>query len=239
MAAPAPTPSQPLDSSPPSTPPSPQAPSLLALHNPAHSRLSLPFPLRLPLALLLSTTCGSLLGLTHGATEAGLRFRAENAHRTPSTQTGWYLYHKSKNYHMALGGIYEGFRMARRLGLWVGCFVVMEEGIDRGRAGVARWIYGLRGVKEEGRLVEGSRDLVSTMFAGLGTAGAFSAWNRFPAATAVRTVKMGAKVGLVFGGLQDVVSVLRGRRLGYVEFVKLNLLGMAAEREVAIGAVAG
>ncbi|TKA72260.1 hypothetical protein B0A55_06809 [Friedmanniomyces simplex] len=178
----------------------------LALHNPAHDRLSIPFPLRLPLALTLAAISGTVLGLSQGGLVAGLRFRAENAHRQPTTQTGWYLYHKSKNYHVALGGVLEGFKMAGKLGVWVGVFVAMEEGLDRGRAGAVRVWRGVRGVKEEDGLVEGSRDFLSTMLAGLGTAGAFSAWNGFPVATTVRTAKMGAKVGLGFGVAEDVVT---------------------------------
>jgi hypothetical protein len=75
-------------------------------------RLSIPFALRLPALVAVGATSGSLLGLIHGANETGLRFRAENAHRLPATQTGWYLYHKSKNYVAMLGGIKEGVRMA-------------------------------------------------------------------------------------------------------------------------------
>ncbi|KAK1815960.1 hypothetical protein LTR12_009651 [Friedmanniomyces endolithicus] len=181
----------------------------LALHNPAHDRLSIPFPLRLPLALILAAVSGSVLGLSQGGLVAGLRFRAENAHRQPNTQTGWYLYHKSKNYHVALGGVLEAFKMAGKLGLWVGVFVTMEEGLDRGRAGLVRVWRGVRGGKEEDVLVESSRDFVSTTLAGLGTAGAFSTWNRFPVATAVRTARMGAKVGFGFGIAEDVAEASR------------------------------
>jgi hypothetical protein len=43
--------------------------------------------------------------------------------------------------------------------------------------------------------------------------------------TAVRVMKLGAKAGLGFGLVQDVVSLLRGRKLGYVEFVKRHTFG--------------
>ena len=78
--------------------------------------------------------------------------------------------------------------------------------------------------REEAR-VAGNRDCASSMLAGLGTAGIFSARNRFPLPTAARTAKMGAKAGLAFGVLQDGVSLLRGRRVGYVEFVKRYTVG--------------
>ena len=54
--------------------------------------------------------------------------------------------------------------------------------------------------------------------------------------TAVRVAKMGAKAGLGFGVLQDGVSLLRGRRLGYVEFVKRHAFGRDGG-EVKLGGV--
>lgn len=192
----------------------------------SHARLSTPFAFRLPLAATAAAATGFVLGMSHGSAESGLRFRAENAHRFPSTQTGWYLYHKSKNYHIALGGIKEGVRMAGKQAVWVGVFFGMEECIDRGRAGVVRQWTGFRGASDEERTMAGSRDFVSSVLAGMGTAGAFSAWNRFPVPTAARMAKMGAKFGLAFGVLQDVVSVVRGRRLAYLDFIKRHTIGM-------------
>jgi len=183
-------------------------------------RLSLPLAIRLPFSITLASFAGFALGTYKGSEEHGLRFRAENAHRFPTTQTGWFLYHKSKNYHMALGGIKEGFRMAWRQGFWVGVFMGTEECIDRGRAGVARAI---RGVEDGERAITGNRDFLSSVLAGLSTAGLFSVWNRFPVPTAARVAKMGIKAGLGYGLLQDAVSIWRGRRLGYVEFVKRQL----------------
>lgn len=191
-------------------------------------RLSIPFSARLPLLTLLSTTAGVCLGLAHGSTESGLRFRAENAHRLPTSQTGWYLYHKSKNYHVILGGVKEGFKMGGKVGFWSGVFVLMEEGIDRGRAAGVR-IWRDHAPKYQGLIIdEGaalSSDFVSTTFAGLGTAGLFSAWNQFPLPTAVRVAKMGGKAGLAFGLVQDGVSWAKGRRLSYVEFLKRYTVG--------------
>lgn len=190
-------------------------------------RLSLAAPIRLPLYVAISSLTGFGLGLAHGANETGLRFRAENAHRLPTTQTGWYLYHKSKNYVAMLGGIKEGFRMAGRIGMWTLVFAGCEESVDRARFAAARfWTGKVRGMaglgldEDEAPEVKQSKDFISTVCAGLGTAGLFSAWNRFPLATAARTAKMGAKAGLFIGLLEDATSLLRGRRLGYVEFVK-------------------
>jgi hypothetical protein len=193
----------------------------------------MPLAPRATLALTLASVTGLLLGLTQGTLQSGLVFRAENAHRLPTTQTGWFLYHKSKNYNMMLGGVSEGIKQSLRYSLWVGVFFFMEEGIDRGRAaGLRAWgrvattserkIRAERELGEEQELrdVSKGRDCVSSLFAGLGTAGLFSAWNRFPLATAARTARLGAKAGLAFGVLQDAVGVARGRRIGYVEFLK-------------------
>jgi hypothetical protein len=89
---------------------------------------------------------------------AGLRFAAENSHRQPNTSTGWYLYHKSKNYHVMLGGIKEGLRMGSKCGITAGMFCTMEEAVDRMR---------------------GTTDFMSSVLAGLGIAGGLSLWSMY------------------------------------------------------------
>ena len=225
----------------------------------------MPFPIRLPLTTILGLTTGFFLGAAHGGQISGLRFRAENAHRLPTSQVGWYLYHKSKNYHAMLGGIKEGLRMGCRIGGWTGVFFAIEEAVDRSRGALVKRLYGFRerrreekakrlGVWDEEEVAEEDktlgldrvgggrrgppvwvqRDFLSTVVAALGTAGAFSAWNRFPVETAARTALMGLRVGFGFGVAQDVIGLLRGRRLGYVEFVKRNLFGKGEVENVKI-----
>jgi len=131
--------------------------------NPAHAassscenRLSIPFGIRFPAATGVAFVTGLSMGLSHGAKTAGLRFRAENSHRFPTTSTGWYLYHKSKNYHMMLGGIKEGLKMGSKIAFWAGGFFLVEEAVDR---------------------LRGTKDFVSTVVAGLSISGGFSAWS--------------------------------------------------------------
>ncbi|KZF24444.1 hypothetical protein L228DRAFT_281518 [Xylona heveae TC161] len=166
---------------------------------PETDRLGLPLHLRIPASMLGSFLAGVGMGLSQGSMMAGLRFRAENAHRLPQTPTGWYLYHKSKNYHMMLGGVREGLKMGTKVSVWVGGFFTVEEAVDR-----------LRG---------GQKDFFSTVVAGLGIAGGFSLWHRFPVITAARTAKMGLLFGLGYGLTQDALSLLQGRRLAYVDFI--------------------
>jgi len=159
------------------------------------------------------------------------------------------LYHKSKNYHIMLGGIKEGIKMGAKLGFWVGSFFFMEEAVDRMRGAFLRQWVGFKDKRRESkgwqleekdvgleRLANSwgvwvQRDFLSTTVAALGTAGAFSAWNRFPITTAARMATIGLKAGLVFGLLQDALSLLKGRRLGYVEFVRRVAFGRRQESQ--------
>lgn len=120
------------------------------------SRFSLPYPMRLTTATSLSFITGIALGMSHGSQTAGLRFRAENAHRLPTTPTGWYLYHKSKNYVMALAGVREGLKMGAKVSFWTAGFFSIEEMFDRYR---------------------GTKDFVNTVIASLSIAGSFSLWS--------------------------------------------------------------
>ena len=175
-------------------------------------RLGLPLSDRITGASLFGSTIGFLLGASHGGKKEGLRFRAENAHRLPKSQRDWYFYHKSKNYAAMLGGVKEGLKMGIRTGVWVGAFVVLEAATDHNRG------YG------------GQQDFVSTTIAGVTTAALWSAWHRFPAATTIRTTKLGLKIGLGLGLLEDALGYARGRQLTYIEYGK-RLFGSSRRRD--------
>jgi hypothetical protein len=181
----------------------------------ANSRLSLPTSVRITLATASSFVLGLGLGVSHGSQTAGLRFRAENAHRLPKTPTGWYFYHKSKNYQMAYAGVKEGLKMGFKISAWVAAFFYIED----------RW--------DEFR---GQKDFVNTVVASLTVTGGFSLWSkllsgtvyrttadevidRFPIVAAARTAKTSLAIGLAFGLAQDAVGAMRGRRPAYVDFI--------------------
>ncbi|KAI1347495.1 hypothetical protein F5Y01DRAFT_243224 [Xylaria sp. FL0043] len=166
------------------------------------SRLSIPPLMRIPAAATTAFGIGMALGLAHGSKMAGLRFRAEHAHRLPTTTTGWYLYHKSKNYHLALGGLKEGFKVGARLGVLSTAMFCAENLFD---------VY------------RGSQDFISTVMASLAVAGGFSLWNRFSPAETARTAKKGLIFGLVYGGIQDVISLAKGRPVGYITFIRKQI----------------
>ncbi|KAI0999814.1 hypothetical protein K3495_g8385 [Podosphaera aphanis] len=162
------------------------------------SRLGFPFALQLPLAVTVGFLAGAALGIGHGTTMSAMRFRAENAHRLPTTPTGWYLYHKTKNYVSVFGGVKEGGKMGLKVGTWTGAFFAVENIFDRWR---------------------GEYDFLNTVGSSLAISGAFSWWNLFPLHTAARTVKVALCTGLAYGLTQDALRFAQGKRVGYLDFI--------------------
>jgi hypothetical protein len=116
-------------------------------------RLGMGAGYRLPLSTCSAFVAGLALGVSHGATKAAYRFRAENAHRFPTTSTQWYQYHKSKNYISVLGGLKDGVKMGSKLGIGSLVFCIFEETVDHARD---------------------TRDFLSTVTAGLSFSGVYS-----------------------------------------------------------------
>jgi hypothetical protein len=178
----------------------------------------MPFDRRLLLTTSLSTLCGFTLGSTSAGRLASLRFRAENAHRLPISQPGWYLYHKSKNYFKWRSGIPEGLRKGTMVAAWSSIFFVVEESLDvfRGTWRAGRTMGEMEGVDELNLSgldsgVGRSRDFWSSAGAGMVTGGLWSAWHQFPVSTAARTIRMGLLVGLGYGVTQDAMTWAKER----------------------------
>ncbi|KAJ5103319.1 hypothetical protein N7532_003848 [Penicillium argentinense] len=161
-------------------------------------RLGIDVSKRIPYATMSGFSAGLGLGYIYGSNKAGLQFRAENAHRFPTTSTGWWQYHKTKNYISIVGGVKEGFKMGFRLGAGSLVFCLFEETVDYAR-------------HEE-------RDFLSTVTAGLSFSGVYSLLARHDVYTAARTAKLGLKFGLGYGLAQDALESLKGNRPAYVDF---------------------
>jgi hypothetical protein len=181
-------------------------------------RLGMPFDRRLLLTTFTSFVCGFTLGSASAGSMAALRFRAENAHRLPISQPGWYLYHKSKNYYKTKEGALEGLRKGCKVAAWSSVFFVIEESLDvfRGTWKAGRTVEMMEGVDELSlkridRGVAGSRDFVSSALAGMVTGGVWSAWHQFPVSLASRTIRMGLVVGLGYGLAQDALVWAKSR----------------------------
>ncbi|KAJ4395609.1 hypothetical protein N0V85_006489 [Neurospora sp. IMI 360204] len=167
-------------------------------------RLSIPDAVRIPLASSTALLIGFTLGVSQGIKTAGMRFRAEHAHKLPTTKMGWYFYHKSKNYNSIWGGAKEGARMGAKICFWTTAMFGIEHMFDAYR---------------------GTADMFNTVTACVTVSGAFSLWNRFSLPMAARTTKTALVVGLAYGGLQDVAGIVRGRPIGYFEFLKRRVGG--------------
>ncbi|EMD40812.1 hypothetical protein CERSUDRAFT_111397 [Gelatoporia subvermispora B] len=133
-------------------------------------------------AILVGTT----IGLFRGSRLAALRYLAENAHRPPTTVKGWYLYNKTKNYRMMLGGLRQAGLDAMRLGTTAAAWVIIEEGCER----------------------LGAKD-VSEVAAGLGTAGIFAGVYRMPGRVMGQAMVLGALIGASLRGMRWVKTNLR------------------------------
>jgi hypothetical protein len=92
---------------------------------------------------------GTVIGVNRGGRLASLRFLAENAHRTPTTQKGWYLYHKTKNYRVVLGALRGAVRDGGYLGAATLGWVGLEEGLKKlgwGRVAMSGAGVGMGGI---------------------------------------------------------------------------------------------
>jgi len=183
----------------------------------ANERLSIPFIIRAPLLLTSSFVVGFSLGGAYGGPIAAYRYRAENAHRLPTTQAGWYLYHKSKNYHSIVGGAKEGVKLGGVLCGWATIFMCCEEVVDRSRGRIF--------AKADDDVAYGQRDTASTVVAAMSTAGIYSWKKGLDKFTAARMAKIALKYSLLYGMVQDLAASLRGNRPAYVDWVLRKSLG--------------
>lgn len=208
----------------PAPPPEPTSLPSASPAKPSTDRLGMPFDRRLLLSAFTSFSCGSTLGYLNTSRLASLRFRAENAHRLPISQPGWYLYHKSKNYFKLKHGLTAGLRSGLYLSAWASVFFIVEESMDvfRGTWRAGRSLREMEGVSEldiksVDHAVQGSRDFWSSVVAGIFTGGLWSAWNKFPVVTAARTIRIGLFAGLGYGLAQDALMWGRGKVGGTAE----------------------
>ena len=183
----------------------------------ANERLSMPPSIRGPVMAATTFTYGFSMGVTIGGRKAADRYRAMNAHRLPSTQAGWYLYHRSKSYHTTLGGVKEGARFGSILSVWALMFMMAEEGLDQARGRLFA-----RGDED---FALGQRDAISTVVAALTTTGLYSRWQQMDVFATTKMARMGFKYGLLYGLVQDAVSTARGEPPAYLNWALRKSLG--------------
>lgn len=195
----------------------------LQLYGHSHERLGIPVTSRLPFLAIGSFITGFGLGVTTGGRKRADRFRAENSHRFPKTQAGWYLYHRSKSYNTIVGGVSEGTRFGGQLMIWAGVFGVVEEVMDRSRAKIF--------AREEEDRRDGQRDFVNTVVAGMSTVGCYIVWERMDIYAAGKMARMALKWSLAYGLVQDGMSCLKGDQPGYVQWLMRRIGGLRKEAD--------
>ena len=184
-------------------------------------RLGLHPVLRIPFISTISFFTGFGLGSAHGSTTAALRYRAENAHRVPSSRTGWYLYGKSRNYHAIIGGVTNGVKDGARFAAWTTLFLAIEDGLDRARGKILASAQD----KEDGKLARGQRDFLNTVSAAVAFSGLYGWSHGFDRWSAQRLTRSAVRFAVPFGLAQDVLASLRGDRPWYVDWVLGRTIG--------------
>ncbi|KAK9472707.1 uncharacterized protein V1510DRAFT_403028 [Dipodascopsis tothii] len=178
--------------------PDPSADSVLFPYDPTY-RFGLTPLLRLPMIMFAVSTYTVPMGLYKGGRVAGLRYLAENTHRLPQTQQGWYFYHKTKNYVVMRDAIIESARYTARVGAFTGLLFGTEAALDAAR----------------GRI-----DFANTTVAAA-VVGLIHSWaGKLSRAQSRSSVRMGARAGLAFGLCQDGVRYLNGYDVWYVDEVR-------------------
>ncbi|KAG9284693.1 hypothetical protein G9A89_002924 [Geosiphon pyriformis] len=139
---------------------------------------------------------GFLYGSYEGGKRTGFQYLAENAHKLPTTRSGWYFYHKRKNHKVILGGMKHGVRYSVKTGSLCFLFVGIEAGWDS---------------------VRGEADFANTLISGLSTALIFSSIYRLPMQSIKYACMFGGGFGLFSGVAQDAYRYYKGERIWYFD----------------------
>jgi hypothetical protein len=177
-----------------------------------NERLKMHPATRAILIAMASFGSGFTLGWAQASPKAGYRYRAENAHRLPTTEVGWYLYQKSKGYHQTVGGFKEGVKFGSICTGWALLFMATEEAIDLSRARIF--------ARGDDDVATGQRDVASTVVAAMSMSGIYSWRKRLDHWAAGRTAKAALKFSIAFGLTQDLLATIRGNPPAYIQWLK-------------------
>ncbi|KAI8815788.1 uncharacterized protein EV422DRAFT_483140, partial [Fimicolochytrium jonesii] len=133
---------------------------------------------------------GFITGFYLGGRTRSYQFLAENAHRRPKTVSGWYFYHKYKNYEIAHFGFLGGFRSAAKFAAIMAGFASVEAGLEK--------------------MVVGRESWVCTLGAGVTTSMVFAAASRLTKQYTKYALLFGAGSSLLVGALQDGYACVYG-----------------------------
>ncbi|KAK9325662.1 hypothetical protein V1517DRAFT_313974 [Lipomyces orientalis] len=154
---------------------------------------------RLPFLVMATGIVTFPLGLFRGSKVGGLKFLAENSHRLPGTVQGWYFYHKQKNYVILKDGMIESFKFGMRSITFVSGMFGVEALLDWAR---------------------GQVDFLNTVVGASAVGLVYAARQRnLPRSQIKSTVRTGARLGLIYGLLQDGLRAAEGQ-LWYANLIK-------------------
>jgi hypothetical protein len=131
------------------------------LRRDTNERLSMRPADRISLGIVSGLLAGMCVGFMRGYQMADLRFRAENAHRMPKSEKGWFFYHRSKTHYSVLAGMKLSAKTGSVFALMSGMFLILEDQLDNIRGGQ-------------------SKDCISTTIAGTMAGGLYSLASMLP-----------------------------------------------------------
>ena len=162
------------------------------------NRLNRPGPARLVFYFTNAFLIFWAIGFLRARRSAAHRFLAENSHRLPTSDAGWYLYHRAKSYQTA----WQGIKAGTKYGL---------------AGGGSALFYGYVEEVWDQDVRRGQVDAGGSIVAGVATASAFAYWKRMSRRQIWRCLRVGAGLGLASGVLQDFVRWSRGASPWYVD----------------------
>ncbi|KAH9814572.1 hypothetical protein DFH28DRAFT_894246 [Melampsora americana] len=153
--------------------------------------------------ILIPTCSASIVGFVSGMVSSGklsgAQFTCENLHRLPNSRKAAYLFQKTKNYRILLGGFKGGLRSALQLGTWTGAFTSIKELIF---------------ISINSNLIDQDRLHCRFMAGGISgcllALGASSLYRLRPIYSP-RRLMLGGLIGMVAGGAEDLKDVLANR----------------------------
>jgi len=161
-------------------------------------RLSRPGPARIVFYTTWGFSIFWTIGFLRTRRMVAHQFLAENSHRLPTSEAGWYLYHRAKNYHVAWKGFKGGWKLAFVGGACTYLYAYVEEMWDK-----------------HARL--GNPDASSSLVAGTVTGGVYALVKRMPRRQVWRCMRAGMLLGLVSGVTQDLARWGRGYPPWYLQ----------------------
>ncbi|KAI5966850.1 uncharacterized protein KGF55_000259 [Candida pseudojiufengensis] len=150
----------------------------------------------------LATTSGLIgifAGFYDGIQKTSNRYLVENGHRLPRTKGGWYFYHKRKNYELIVGGTTQAFKTGLKFSSIVGCFFLLEYGLD---------------------LARGQIDFLNTTAAAALGSTIYTRYKQLSYIQSRKIIIGGTLSGVVLGIIQDLLINARNGNVWYISEYK-------------------